>query len=50
MGPAAGPASRIFWEIFAKRGATRLLGACDVAALVREPAGWMALGDKLMLI
>ncbi len=49
-GPKAGPASTIFWEIFTKRGATRLLGAYDVAALVREPAGWMALGDKLMLI
>ncbi len=49
-GPGAGPASKIFWEIFTKRGATRLFGAYDVAALVKEPAGWMALGDKLMLI
>lgn len=49
-GPDAGPASAIVWEIFTKRGATRVLGAYDVAALVREPAGWMALGDKLMLI
>ena len=49
-GPEAGPASAIFWEIFTRRGATRMLGAYDVAALVRKPAGWMALGDKLMLI
>lgn len=50
VGREAGPASAIVWEIFTKRGATRVFGAYDVAALVREPAGWMALGDKLMLI
>jgi hypothetical protein len=27
-----------------------LLGKYDVAALIREPAGWMALADKLLLI
>ncbi|MGI4960046.1 MAG: hypothetical protein ACRYGI_20945 [Janthinobacterium lividum] len=46
----AGPASAIVWEIFTKRGATRVFGTYDVAAVVKEPAGWMALGDKLMLI
>ncbi|WP_284945003.1 hypothetical protein [Acidisoma cladoniae] len=49
-GPDAGPASAVIWEIFTKRGATRLLGKYDVAALIREPAGWMALADKLLLI
>ena len=49
-GPSAGPASAIFWEIFTKRGATRILGNYDIDALVREPAGWLALGDKLTLI
>lgn len=49
-GPDAGPASSIIWEIFTKRGATRLLGKYDVAALIREPAGWMAIADKLLLI
>jgi len=43
-----GPASRIFAEIFARRGATAVFGSYDVAALIREPAGWMALGDKLV--
>ncbi len=49
-GATAGPASAIFWEIFTKRGATMVFGSYDVAALVREPAGWLALADKLMLI
>jgi len=46
----AGPASKIIWEIFTKRGATWLLGPYDIPALISEPAGWMALGDKLTLI
>lgn len=49
-GPEAGPASSVIWEIFTKRGATRLLGKYDVSALIEEPAGWMALADKLLLI
>ncbi|MCB8881049.1 hypothetical protein ACELLULO517_12455 [Acidisoma cellulosilytica] len=49
-GPDAGPASSIIWEIFTKRGATRLLGRYDVASIIAEPAGWMALADKLLLI
>ncbi len=43
----AGPASRIFAEVFKRRGMTRALGAYDVAGLIKEPAGWMALGDRL---
>jgi hypothetical protein len=42
-----GPASRIFAEIFTRRGVTAVFGSYDVAALINEPAGWMALGDKL---
>ena len=42
-----GPASRIFAEIFARRGLTAVFGTYNVAELIREPAGWMALGDKL---
>lgn len=49
-GGAIGPASEIFWEIFTKRGLTRLLGNYDIAGLVHEPAGWEALADKLLLI
>lgn len=49
-GAGAGPASGIVWEIFTKRGATRAFGHYDIQALVKEPAGWMALADKLLLI
>ncbi len=49
-GGKIGPGSRIFWEIFTKRGMTALLGQYDIAGLIREPAGWEALADKLLLI
>lgn len=49
-GGRIGPASRIFWEIFTRRGATALFGKYDIDALVREPGGWLALNDKLMLL
>jgi hypothetical protein len=45
-----GPATRILTEIFTRRTATRLLGAYDPKTLIREPAGWMALGDKLIQV
>jgi hypothetical protein len=45
-----GPASRIVWELFTKRGVTRILGKYDIDGIVHEPAGWMAINDKLMLI
>ncbi len=44
---SAGPASRIVAELFKRRGMTRVLGAYDVAGLIREPAGWMVLGERL---
>ena len=43
----AGPASRIFTEVMTRRGATAGFGQYDVGAMIHEPAGWMALGDKL---
>ncbi len=43
-----GPASRIFAELFKRRGATVLLGTYNVSALINEPGGWMALGDKIV--
>lgn len=46
-GMKVGPASRIFAEIFTRRGVTAVFGKYDVAALIGESAGWMALGDKL---
>lgn len=49
-GGKVGPASRLYWEIFQRRGATRLFGQYDTARLVSEPCGWRALGDKLLLI
>lgn len=45
-----GPATEIMYELFRRRGMTRVLGAYDVARLISEPAGWMAVGDKIMLI
>ena len=47
---ACGPASAIFYEIFTKRGATRIFGKYDTEALINEPGGWLALNDKLMLM
>lgn len=49
-GGTIGPASRIVWELFTKRGMTRVLGKHDTAKLMNEPAGWMAIQDKLLLI
>jgi hypothetical protein len=42
-------ATRIFEEIMHRRGAMRLMGQYDVPSIIKEPAGWMALSDKLML-
>src|SRR5699024_6065292 len=47
---SCGPASAMFFEIFTKRGATRIFGKHDAASLIREPGGWMALEDKLKLM
>lgn len=49
-GKKVGPASKIYWEIFQRRGATRVFGQYDTAKLIGEPCGWRALGDKLTLI
>lgn len=49
-GGPVGPASAMFHEIFTKRSFTRIFGKHDTAALIKEPAGWMALNDKLMLM
>lgn len=47
---ASGPAGRIFTEILTRRAATRISGRYDPAAMIREPAGWMVLGDKLVQV
>lgn len=45
-----GPASAMFYEIFTKRSFTRIFGKYDTQTFIREPGGWMALNDKLMLM
>jgi hypothetical protein len=49
-GGAVGPASAILVELFTRRTETRLLGKYDIDGLIREPAGWMAIGDKIALL
>lgn len=45
-----GPASNMIYELFTRRGVTRVFGKYDVDKLIKEPAGWMAISDKLLLI
>lgn len=45
-----GPGLRIVRELFTRRGATRVFGKYDVEQIIREPNGWLAINDKLMLI
>ncbi len=47
---ACGPASAMFYEVFTKRSFTRIFGKYDTERLIREPGGWIALNDKLMLM
>ncbi len=45
-----GPASAILTELFTKRTQTRLLGNHETDAIIKEPAGWMAINDKIALL
>ncbi len=46
-----GPAIRILEELFTRRGIlVTLLGKHDVDTIIHEPAGWLAISDKLLLI
>ncbi|MES2771390.1 MAG: hypothetical protein V4623_05335 [Pseudomonadota bacterium] len=47
---ASGPATRILNELFVRRGMTRFAGQHNVQAFIREPAGWLAVNDKLTLV
>lgn len=47
---AVGPATSIVHEIFARRGVTRVFGKYKVNELIAEPAGWLALADKLAMM
>lgn len=49
-GGAIGPASAILVELFTKRTETRLLGKHDIDGIIREPAGWVAISDKIALL
>jgi hypothetical protein len=49
-GGAVGPASAILVELFTRRTETRLLGKYDTDAIINEPAGWMAISDKIALL
>lgn len=49
-GKTEGPATRIFVELMKRRGVGRFCGQYDALRLIREPAGWQALGDKILLI
>ena len=49
-GGKIGPASNMMYEIFCRRGATRIFGKYDVDRIIKEPTGWMCLNDKLLLI
>jgi hypothetical protein len=49
-GGNVGPASQIVWELFNRRSYGRLLGKYDVGTIVSEPAGFMAIADKIMLL
>lgn len=48
-GKAVGPASAIYYEIFTRYGATAIFRSYDKSELVKEPASWFALFDKLSL-
>jgi hypothetical protein len=50
MPAGTGPATRILQELFIRRGMTRVFGQHNIAGLVQEPGGWMAINDKLLLI
>ncbi|AMW05546.1 hypothetical protein [Gemmatimonas phototrophica] len=50
MSAGTGPANRILQELFIRRGMTRVFGQHNLPGLVKEPGGWLAINDKLLLI
>jgi len=50
LGGGTGPATRIFEEMLTRRIHRFLGGSYDVRGIIKEPAGWVVLNDKLMLI
>ncbi len=47
---AVGPATSIVHEIFERRGLTRIFGKYKANEIIAEPAGWLALADKLAMM
>lgn len=47
---ANGPASAVLFELFRRRGFTKMFGQYEVAKIINEPGGWVAVKDKLLLI
>ncbi len=47
---AVGPATAIVHEIFARRSATALFGKYKTNEIIAEPAGWLAVADKLSMM
>ncbi len=47
---AVGPATSIVHEIFERRGVTRIFGKYKANEIIAEPAGWLALADKLNMM
>ncbi len=43
----AGPATSLVTELYTRRSALAVLGKYDIAALIMEPGGWVALTDKI---
>jgi|GEM_PF-2423031 len=50
IGGADGPASKMLYELFRHYGVARILAPEDVDAIIQEPAGWMAIKDKLLAL
>lgn len=47
----SGPAREILFELFKRHGVTGFIwGKHDVEGVIKEPAGWMAIADKLLII
>ncbi|MAD44434.1 MAG: hypothetical protein CMI02_04515 [Oceanospirillaceae bacterium] len=45
-----GPACKILYELFRHYGFAKILAPEDVDAIIQEPAGWMAIKEKLLAL
>lgn len=49
-GGKVGPASKMVYEVFKQRGITSVFSQKNVDKIIQDPAGWLVLYDKIMLI